>query len=72
MLVRATEMSAKLHVGIKELKRIATPGEEFEVTDSRYTILAGKNRYKVVFVVPVESNDVPKKAAVRKKKEVEE
>ena len=53
MLVRATEASAKLRVKIKDLGRIATPGEEFEVSESRYEVLAGKNKYKAVFVVPV-------------------
>ena len=50
MLVKATGMSLKLNVGIKELHRIATPGEVFEVTPLRYEVLSGKNKYKAVFV----------------------
>ena len=50
MLVRATDMSAKLKVRIKELHRIANEGEVFEVTPMRFDVLAGKNKYKVAFV----------------------
>ena len=48
--VAATDMSVKLNVGIKELGRIATPGEEFEVSNTRYPVLTGRNQYKAVFV----------------------
>ena len=48
--VRATDMSSKLRVGIKELGRIAFPDEEFEVSNIRYTVLTGKNQYHAVFV----------------------
>lgn len=54
MLVKATNMSAKLKVRIKELHRIAAPGEEFEVSEARFEVLSGKNKYKAVFVLPVE------------------
>lgn len=54
MLVRATDMSVKLHVKIKELHRIATPGEQFEVSPMRYDTLSGKNRFNAVFVEKVE------------------
>ena len=50
MLVRATDMSAKLKVRIKELHRIASEGEVFEVTPMRFDVLAGKNKYKAAFV----------------------
>ena len=65
MLVRATEMSLKLQVAIKELKRIAAPGEEFEVSSIRYKILSGNNKYNAVFVIKVpeqsKEEEVPKK-----------
>lgn len=76
MKVRATDVSAKLKVGIKELHRIATPGEEFDVTNARYKILSGDNRYRAVFVINVDNNDVsedkPRKKSSRKKTKKEE
>ena len=53
MLVKATKMSSKLNVSIKELHRIAYEGEEFEVSPARFTVLSGANRYKAVFVEKV-------------------
>ena len=53
MLVRATSASAAIGVRIKEIGRIAYEGEEFEVTDSRYLVLSGQNKYRAVFVVKV-------------------
>lgn len=52
MKVVATAASSKLGVKVKELGRIARPGEEFEVSPSRYKILNGGNRYRSVFAVP--------------------
>lgn len=52
-LVKATNASHNLKVRIKELGRIATEGEVFQVTDDRYLILAGSNRYKTVFVTAI-------------------
>ena len=57
MLVKATDMSVKLRVGIKELHRIANPGEQFEVSDLRYEILAGNNKFKAIFVIPVKPRE---------------
>lgn len=65
MLVKATVMSSKLRVAIKELGRVASPGEEFEVSSIRYTVLAGNNKYKAVFVTKVNEDVVEK--PVRKK-----
>jgi len=53
MLVKATNRSIKLQVKLTELGRVAVPGEEFEVTENRYEILSGRNKYHCVFVVPV-------------------
>lgn len=50
MLVKATEVSSKLGVKIKELGRIASRGETFDVTPLRFKVLSGDNRYKAVFV----------------------
>ena len=72
MLVRATDMSMKLRVGISELHRIASPGEEFQVSSIRYKILSGNNKYNAVFVIPAKElkaeENKPKKK--NKKKEV--
>ena len=57
MLVRATSASSAIGVRIKELGRIAYEGEEFEVTDGRYLILSGQNKYRAVFVIKVYSNE---------------
>ena len=54
MLVRATGASKALKVNIKELGRIANDGEYFEVTESRFKVLNGANRFRAKFVVPAE------------------
>ena len=53
MLVKATGMSSKLGVRIKELRRIAYEGETFEVTPLRFRILSGENRFRAKFVTEV-------------------
>ena len=70
MLVKATEMSLKLQVAIKELKRIAAPGEEFEVSSIRYQILSGNNKYNAVFVikVPDKPKEDPQKKVTKPRK----
>lgn len=50
MKVKATEMSSKLKVKIKELHRIVNEGEVFDVSPMRFEILSGKNKFKAVFV----------------------
>lgn len=54
MLVKATGASQKLNIKIKELGRIAKPGETFEVSNTRYKILAGSNRFSAKFVTLAE------------------
>lgn len=53
-LVKTTNQSKLRNLRIKELGRIANEGELINVTDERYEILSGKNKYKVPFVVLVE------------------
>ena len=53
MLVRATKASKNLGIKIKELGRLANEGETFEVTNSRYRVLAGSNRFNAKFVTQV-------------------
>ena len=50
MKVQATDVSKRYKLKIKELGRIANPGEVFEVTRERYIILNGANQYKSIFV----------------------
>ena len=67
--VRATKVSSELGIGIKELNRVASPGEEFDVSDSRYVTLSGKNMYHKVFVVlaePEKVEEVPQKRTKKK------
>ena len=61
MLVKATDMSSKKGVKIKELRRIAIEGEEFEVTPLRFKVLSGENRYRTVFVKKVEEKKIKSK-----------
>ena len=50
MKVQATDVSKRYKLKIKELGRIANPGEVFEVTRDRFVVLNGANQYKSVFV----------------------
>ena len=54
MLVRSTDEFMKRGIKPKELKRIPKAGTEFEIEDSRFELLSGKNKYKVKFVEEVE------------------
>ena len=51
MKVQATDVSKRYKLKIKELGRIANPGEVFEVTRDRFVVLNGANQFKSVFVV---------------------
>ena len=57
MLVRATDEFMKKGVKPEELKRIPKAGVEFEIKDSRFELLSGKNKYKVKFVEKVETEN---------------
>lgn len=50
MKVMATNASKVYNIAIKELGRIAVPGEVFDVTKARYKVLAGENKYGFEFV----------------------
>ena len=63
-LVRATKNSKIKRIRIRELGRIANEGETFEVTDERYTILSGKNSFRVPFVTLVK--DLSQDTVVKK------
>ena len=83
MKVQATDVSKRYKLKIKELGRIANPGEVFEVTRDRFVVLNGANQFKSVFVVrytepekeqlpeskeqPVDQEVKPKKRGRRKK-----
>ena len=64
MLVKATKASKNLGIKIKELGRLANEGETFEVTSSRYRVLAGGNRFNAKFVVPANSAPIVKSTIV--------
>lgn len=69
MLVRATDEFMKRGIKPKELKRIPKAGAEFEIEDSRYELLSGKNKYKVKFVEKVE--EVPEEVETTEEVETE-
>ena len=70
MLVRATDEFMKRGIKPKELKRIPKAGVEFEIEDSRYELLSGKNKYKVKFVEKVEE-EVPEEVETTEEVETE-
>lgn len=54
MKVKATNEYVKRNLQDVELKRIPKEGEEFEVSEERFQVLNGKNRYNAIFVEKVE------------------
>lgn len=69
MLVKATDQYEKLDLKDKELNRIPKKGEEFNVSEERYKVLAGNNKYKKVFVekvIETATKKVEKETAVKK------
>lgn len=74
MKVRATEASQKLSVKIRDLNRIAQPGEVFEVSEARFDVLHGHNKFGVVFVEKLDAEPAPKveKAVVKPAEDVVE
>ena len=65
MKVKATDKFIKHNVNPKELDHIPTDGEKFEVSDERFKILTGDNRFNEVFVEEVKEEPVKRE---RKKK----
>ena len=53
-LVKATSESARRRLRVKELGRVAVEGETFEVTDERFKVLAGDNKFHAQFVIPAD------------------
>lgn len=68
--VKATDASIKYNIRIKELRRCASPGEEFDVSDSRFDTLSGNNHYHVIFVAKCEEEEpeLEEEVVVKKKK----
>lgn len=54
MLVQATDKYEKLNLKDNELGRIPKEGEQFEVSEERYTVLTQTNKFNEVFVKKVE------------------
>ena len=70
MKVQATDVSKRYKLKIKELGRIANPGEVFEVTRDRFVVLNGANQFKSVFVVRyTEPKKEPEKEILPESKE---
>ena len=70
MKVQATDVSKRYKLKIKELGRIANPGEVFEVTRDRFVVLNGANQFKSVFVVRyAEPEKEPEKEILPESKE---
>lgn len=60
--VKATRESMMSNIRIKELGRVAAPGEVFDVSNMRYSTLTGRNMYHKVFVSLVEDLDATEEA----------
>ena len=72
MKVQATDVSKRYKLKIKELGRIANPGEVFEVTRDRFVVLNGANQFKSIFVTRyVEPEPAKEEAKVEVKPEVQ-
>ena len=70
MKVQATDVSKRYKLKIKELGRIANPGEVFEVTRDRFVVLNGANQFKSVFVTRyVEPEPVKEEAKIEEVKQ---
>lgn len=54
MLVKATDKYEKLNLKDIELNRIPKEGEEWEVSEERYEVLKGNNKYNTTFAEAVE------------------
>lgn len=63
--VRATDVSKKRNIAISDIHRIAQPGEEFEIDESRLKKLTGDNVWHLKFVEVVKEK--LEKAEVKEK-----
>ena len=68
MIVKATNLCEQYGVVPIELDIIPKEGHVFEVSEERYKVLAGNNRFNRCFVVPVEAPATKKKKSTVKKK----
>jgi len=66
MKVRATAEFKKENVNPDELDYIPEEGIEFEVSEERFEVLSGKNRFKKVFVEKVEEEEPEVEVAIPK------
>lgn len=69
MKVKTTEAYKKHKVSDKLLKCIPEAGIEMEISEERYKILHGENKYKDVFVELVEEKEVVEVAKKKPKTE---
>lgn len=71
MKVITTNVSKKFKYKIEELGRIAEPGEIFEVSEDRFKVLNGGNKYRGVFVQKYNEPIIVEKTTVQEEKPVE-
>lgn len=67
--VKATDASFYYKKKLAEFGRIVYPGEVFEVTEARFNVLNGENKYGLKFVEKIEEPEVeikPTKATKKK------
>ena len=74
MKVKANKNSRELGIGIRELGRIAQPGEVFEIEESRVDIIVnGKNYYNLPLAEPyVEKPKAKEEVKEEVKEEIKE
>lgn len=58
MKVRATAEYEKRNIKDEGLDKIPKEGEVFEVSEERFNVLNGNNKYKIVFVTKIEEPTV--------------
>lgn len=72
MKVKATHLSKKFHIPIREMGRIVQPGEEFELSEKAFERLNGNGPSKLKLVEKVEEPAVEEKPKKARKKKVNE
>lgn len=67
MKVKATNKYKELNLIDNELGRMPEEGEEFEVSEERFKVLAETNKFNEVFVEKVDETNTAKKTTRKKK-----
>ena len=72
MKVRATHLSKKFNIPIREVGRIVQPGEEFELSKKAFERLNGNGPSRLKLVEKVEEPVIEEKPKKARKKKVNE